>query len=407
VVFVYFAIFEDYYRRTPMMKRLLPLLVLLTLGMPTVSLAQETEYYVTIGVFAVQGNAIRFTAKANKAGFNAQYAINPQKHNWYYVYLMQSTERRKAAAFMLKVRLDSDYKDAWLYIGKLGIDQVEQKPEPVTPPVVVPVVIEKEPEKVPEPVVVPEKKDSVMVVKPAPPKRVVKGKLFTFKFINADNGNEIRGEVHFAETKTATQYQAFKADEVIDLPAPRNAAGIYYITTIAPGYKPIETPFNYKDPLPVSTGTGAEGELIIPLSLERAKRGDYIEFNNVSFYRNSVVLRPDSETELEGLAELMKEHKDYKIRLHGHCNGTESRDIITLGSSTKFFESDPGNQKIRASDKELTTLRAEAVKRYLMSQGIEENRIAVKGEGGKLMIYPPNSVYANYNDRVEVEVTRH
>lgn len=385
------------------LKRALPLMILLALSGPVASLAQDAEYYVTIGVFAIQENAVRFTAKANKAGFNAQYAINPQKHNWYYVYLLQGTERRKVAAFMLKVRLDSEYKDAWLFTGRLGV-QPEPKPEPVTEtPIVVPVVVEKQPEPAP----VPEKKDSVVAEKPAPPKRVVKGKLFTFKFINAETGTEVRGEVHFAEVKKATQYQAFKADEVIDLPAPRNSAGVYYIQTIAPGYKPLETPFNYKDPLPVSTGSGPEGDLIIPLSLERAKRGDYIEFTNVSFYRNSVVLHPQSETELEGLAELMKEHKDYKVRIHGHCNGTESRDIITLGTSTKFFESDPSNKKIRASDKELTSLRAEAVKAYLVSQGIEEGRIATKGEGGKLMIYPQNSVYANYNDRVEVEVTRH
>lgn len=69
--------------------------------------------------------------------------------------------------------------------------------------------------------------------------------------------------------------------------------------------------------------------------------------------------------------------------------------------------SDPGNQKKRASDKELTTLRAEAVKQYLVSQGVEADRIKTKGEGGKLMIYPQNSVYANYNDRVEVEITKH
>lgn len=393
--------------------RILPLIPFLMLTLPVASMAQEEGYYVTIGVFAVQDNAVRLTAKANKAGFNAQYAINPSKHNWYYVYLMQSPEKRKAAGFMMKIRTESEFKDAWVFIGKLGADQPEKQPETVpVAPVVVPIVtapvVEEKKEPVveaPPPVVEP-KKDSVAAVV-APKKRVVKGKLFVFKFINAENGNEIRGEVHFAETNKATQYQAFKADEVIDLPAPRNAQGVYFIQTIAPGYKPLETPFHYKDPLPVSSGTGPEGELIIPLSLERAKRGDYIEFNSVSFYRNSVVLRPESEMELLGLAELMKEHTDYKIRIHGHCNGTEDRDIFTLGTSTKFFESDPGNQKQRASDKELTAFRAETVKKYLVSQGVDEGRIATKGEGGKLMIYPPNSVYANYNDRVEVEVTRH
>lgn len=394
------------------MKRCLPLITFLLLALATSLRAQGQDHYVTIGVFAVQDNAVRFTAKANKAGFSAQYAINPAR-KLYYVYLLQSSDKRKAISFMLKIRGESDYKDAWLFTGRLGTEQVAEEKPPAKPveiaPVVVPVVEEKK-EPVVEPPPVEPKKDSVQVavvpVKP-PVKRVVKGKLFMFKFINADNGNEIRGEVHFSESKKATQYQAFKADTVIDLVAPKNAGGIYYITTIAPGFKPLMTPFNYKDPVPVSTGTGNEGELIIPLSLERAKRGDYIEFTNVSFYRNSVILHPQAESEMQGLADLMKEHKDYEVRIHGHCNGTEARDIITLGTSTKFFGSDPGNQKKRASDKELTTLRAEAVKQYLVSQGVEADRIKTKGEGGKLMIYPQNSVYANYNDRVEVEITKH
>lgn len=392
------------------LNRCLPLVLFLLLASPVSLFAQETVHYVTIGVFAIQNNAVRFTAKANKAGFNAQYAINPSR-NLYYVYLFESTDRRKAVGFMMKVRVESEHKDAWIFSGRLGTEPAtepstpavspETVPAVVVPAIVAPAVVE---EKKTEPAPATPKTDSVVAEKP---KRVVKGKLFTFKFINADNGNEIRGEIHFSESKKATQYQAFKADEAIDLPAPKNSAGTYYLTTIAPGYKPVVTAFNYKDPLPVSSGTGPEGELIIPLSLERAKRGDYIEFTNVSFYRNSVVLHPQSETELQGLADLMKEHKDYKVKVHGHCNGTEARDIITLGTSTKFFESDPGNQKKRASDKELTTLRADAVKRYLVSQGVEEDRVAVKGEGGKLMIYPQNSVYANYNDRVEVEITRH
>lgn len=392
-------------------RRCLLLLVFTVLLIPSFAWAQD-EYYVTIGVFAVQDNAVRYTAKANKAGFSAQYAINTER-NYYYVYLLQTPEKRKAVSFMVKVRAESDYKDAWVFIGHLGVDRpVEEKPaEPVvTPavtPVIAPVVAETKTEPTPTDAAV--KKDSVIEVKPTPPpvKRVVKGKLFTFKFINAENGNEIRGEVHFAESKKATQYQAFKADEVIDLPTPKNSAGVYYITTIAPGYKPVITPFNFKDPLPVSSGTGSEGELIIPLSLERAKRGDYIEFNNVSFFRNSVVLHPQSQMELDGLADLMKEHKDYQVRIHGHCNGNEDRDIITLGTSTKFFDSDPGNVKKKASAKELTLFRAEAVRKYLISQGVEEDRMKVKGEGGKLMIYPQTSVYANYNDRVEVEVIRH
>jgi outer membrane protein OmpA-like peptidoglycan-associated protein len=238
-------------------------------------------------------------------------------------------------------------------------------------------------------------------------KKVAKGKFFIFQFINKESGQPVRGELHFSESSKATQYQAYKANELIDVPAPRNASGAIFITTVAPGYKVLETTINYKDPLPSSSGTGPDGELIVPLNLERAKKGDYIEFNNVSFYKNSVIMQPEFKDEMDGLVDLMKENVNYKVRIHGHCNGNEARNIITLGSSVKYFESDPGNEKKNGSAKELTELRAEAARRYLISQGIDVERILTKGEGGKEMVYPQTSVYANYNDRIEVEVVRH
>ena len=382
------------------------------------------DYYVTIGVFGVQDNAIRYTAKANKMGFSSQYAINPLQ-KLYYVYLLQTPDRKKANVFIIKLKAESEFKDAWPFIGHLGDDRaaeiakptqveekkevavaVEEKKEPeVTPAIVVIPAIKEEPvtPKEESPVV---KADSSAVVKPKV-KRIPKGKFFTFRFINKENGNPVRGEIHLLESNKATQYQAFKANEMIDVVAPRNKAGVYFMTSIAPGYKAFETTLNYKDPIPESSGTGDDGELIIPITLERAKRGDYIEFNSVGFYRNSVIIQPLLKDELDGLAVLMNENKGYQVRIHGHCNGNEQRNIITLGKSTKYFESDPANVRKTGTAKELTELRAEIVKQYLVLQGIAENRIETKGEGGKMMVYPQTSVYSNYNDRVEVEVIRH
>jgi hypothetical protein len=53
------------------------------------------NYYVVIGVFSKLDNAMRLTDKVNLAGFNAQYAINARQ-NWNYVYLLETTEKRKA-----------------------------------------------------------------------------------------------------------------------------------------------------------------------------------------------------------------------------------------------------------------------------------------------------------------------
>lgn len=387
--------------------------------------SEPKENYVTIGVFGQgkQDYAIRFTDHATKLGFTAQYAINP-KRKLYYVFLLQSDDFRKAVSFMIQIRAESEFKDAWVFVGNLGKDyEVAQRTEPVSEPVVnkpaaatavepaAPVAagVVAKPAEQPaaighaEPAA---RHDSTKAAAPAG-KKTAKGKFFTFEFLNGDTGNPVRGEVHVLESKFAKQYQAFKANEVIDLLHPKNKEGVYFITTIAPGYKTFETTINYKDPSASIAETGAEGELIIPIHLERAKRGDYIEFNNVGFYRNSVIMQPSFRVELDGLADLMKEHKDYKVRIHGHCNGAEPRNIVTLGKSTKYFESDVANHKKTASAKELTDLRADIVKTYLVSQGVEAERLDVKGEGGKMMVYPSNSVYANYNDRVEIEIIRH
>ena len=74
--------------------------------------------------------------ETNKAGFNAQYAINP-KRNYYYVYLLQAADKRKAASFMMKLRVETEYKDAWMFYGRLGADakDAETPVEPTLTPV--------------------------------------------------------------------------------------------------------------------------------------------------------------------------------------------------------------------------------------------------------------------------------
>jgi outer membrane protein OmpA-like peptidoglycan-associated protein len=367
-----------------------------------------SDHYVVIGAFAKLDNAVRYTDKANKNNFSAQYAINPV-NKLYYVYLLNTKDRKKSFAFMIKMRVETDYKDCWVFIGKLGEEQSaqteikppeEKKPEPVV------VVPPKKDTVIFEPVVT--KVDSSTIKKPETPVPVVKkpdGKPFIFKLVNAESGNEVTGEVHIQESGRASQYQAFKANEIVYIKsAPSNKQGTYTVITEAPGYKEIATTFSYSD---ASATKGDQGETIISISLKKAKAGDYIDFNNVHFVRNSSIMSSDSQDELDGLVALMKENTKYKIKIHGHCNGKQSREIIVLGTSQKFFAMDPGaNKKETASAKVLSQERANAVKAYLVSQGIEEGRIGTKAEGGKIPLYPEGSTLSGYNDRVEVEVKK-
>jgi outer membrane protein OmpA-like peptidoglycan-associated protein len=359
----------------------------------------ETNYYVVIGVFAKLDNAVRLTNRANQHGFNAQYAINTRQ-KWNYVYLLQTTDKRKAYALAIRMRADTEYKDAWVFTGTLGagqsiiVEEPTEKPEEKPPVVIEPVeqnpVIEEKPVEVP-PVIVEEP-----VKKPA-------GKPFIFQ-LKGNDGIPITGEVQVQESSNATRYQVFKANEVVYIEAPKNARGNYVVVTQAAGFQPVNLILSYENPTPE---LGAEGETVIPIELSKVRRGDYIDFNNVRFFRNSSILDPAAQNELDGLVDLMKESTGYKIRVHGHCNGTNDKEGSILGSSTNYFALDPGKNKIgKFSAKELTNERAEIVKAYLVSQGIEASRIDTKGEGGKIPLYASGSTLASYNDRIEIEITK-
>lgn len=419
------------------------LLFVLLLTLTSVSFAQKQdapgpERYVIVGVFRVMDNAVRFTDKANKMSFQAGYIQNP-RNKLYYVYIFQSLESKKAFAFMMKVRLETEFKEAWVYKGSLGAPIQEttttdvptqedvtipkedtQKPpvetpvqEPVKEPVQEPVVeqpkqdsaiTEPPVEKPLEPVVETPKVDSTATTK-MEPKPI--GKPFFFKLVSSETGEPLVGEIHVHEANSTSQsFQAFPANQVVYLPAPKDPSQVYAISTLSAGYQAMERSINYADPASSSAEVGGSSEFIIALPLVHVKMGDYIEFSNVRFFQNSVMLHPESKEELDGLAELLKTNPRYKINIHAHCNGTQNRNIIVRGNAQEYFGSSTGNQRKTVSDKELTELRAELVKDYLITQGVEGKRITTKGEGGSALIYPVNSTLANRNDRVEIEVKR-
>lgn len=370
--------------------------------------AENLKYYVTIGAFRIEDNAKRFTEAAKKKNYNAIYALNKTR-GLHYVYVLATADKREAFRLQIRLRATTEYKDAWVFMGLLGDDgaieekpiveekPVVQKPVDEQPVIVVPVV---------DSVKIKARQDSIrQAAEAAKPKPKPPGNPFKFRLLSQESGTEVMGEVHVQESSNATRYQAFPANQVVYIEAPRNREGTYTLVTQAAGYKPVKTIMSYRTP----GGTqGAEGEHIIELPLPKAKRGDYIDFTAVKFFKNSSILEPASQNELDGLVSLMKEETAFKIRIHGHVNGKISRDAILIGKSTEFFKQVPENQlKKNTTASELSTERAEVVKRYLVSQGIPADRIKTKGEGGKIPLYPEGGTLGIYNDRVEVEIIKH
>jgi outer membrane protein OmpA-like peptidoglycan-associated protein len=375
--------------------------------------AQRTKlYYVTIGVFIKPSNSNALVAKATKQSYATKQG-QKVNGNLNYVYVLCTADKKSAFALAIKLRVESEYKQAWVFEGYLtgsepepqAIIEPEQNPQPLKVDSIAVAPVEPKPtidssafkpiEKPIENVVV-----APIVNKPA-------GKPFYFKLVSEADGSEVKaGEIHLQESTTATQYQAYQPSEVVYLPAPKNKKGTYTISTQVPGYGQATLTFDYAN---TPSQKGADGEVIVEIPVPKAKKGDYIDFANVKFFKNSSILSPGSQNELDGVVTLLKENLKYKIKIHGHVNGTQPRESFLRGEKSSFFTTDASADKTvkKMESKELSVARAETVRDYFVSQGIALDRISIKGEGGKIPLYAEGGTLGQLNDRVEIEFIKH
>lgn len=370
--------------------------------------------YVTVGVYRIKSYAVRFTENVTNKGLPAQMGFNP-KRKLYYVYVANEDNLKAAWNYVMKVRTETDHKEAWIFMGDLETTgtvaktepkiepTVETKPEPKIEPVKEaekpPVVTEAPPSKNPAKGI-----DSSALKKEAP-KETPKGKPFYFKMVSRADGKELKGNIQLQEAIGASQYRLIKSGEVVYIEAPVNKKGAYGVITQMPGFKESLLTFDYVNP---GGEKGPRNEEVIVLELDKAKKGDYIDFNNVHFFKNTAIMQPQSKDELEALVSILKENPKYKIKIFGFVNKKQKRESLTMGTSTDFFAVDSKlNKRAIISAKELSTARAEVVKAYLVQQGIDAKRIGTKGEGGAVPLYAEDGTLGERNDRVEVEFVKH
>ncbi len=396
------------------MVRYIPIcLALILIYFPSYS--QTNTYYVVIGSFAIEANAARQQARANQLDIPAIYAFDFE-HKLYYVFVRDTENKGDAYATQASMQQEG-FRDTWVYKGNLNASIAlkssgyVQPAETVATTSPVETAIEKAVEEKPviEIATAPVDEKPLATIPSTGGDAAAKpiGKPFIFNLVNATTGKPVKGQVHLRESEKSLQYQGVNANELFSVTPPKNKAGRWYVACYVVGFKPVKNSFLYSNPQKTpGTSVGANQEVIVPFALERVKRGDYIEMDNVVFFGNSSIFTPESERELLELVAMMEENPDYKIRLHGHTNGEPQGEIIARGESANFFAVEQTSKRTAGSAKELSTWRAEAVKEFLISKGIEASRITTKGEGNKQPIFDPKGTHAGGNDRVEVEITK-
>ncbi len=152
----------------------------------------------------------------------------------------------------------------------------------------------------------------------------------------------------------------------------------YSVRVKAKGYQEYYEKF---DTTEAENNEGLKKNLLLTPNIE----GQIMRLEKLIFVQSKAEIEDDSFGELDRLAMLMKENDDLVIQLEGHTDNS-------------------GNPVL---NQRLSERRVEAIKKYLVDQGIRRKRIKTKAFGGSQPLSSENTEEARQaNRRVEIIVLK-
>jgi outer membrane protein OmpA-like peptidoglycan-associated protein len=149
----------------------------------------------------------------------------------------------------------------------------------------------------------------------------------------------------------------------------------YVVTAESPGY--------IKSTILVLPSEAKNGT--INRDIELTPNGKTIRLNHLIFDMGRAVIKPESYQELDQLVAFLKINSKIEIQLEGHTDNQ--------GNSSLNFK--------------LSQDRVDAVKKYLVKEGVNKSRIQTKAFGGTQPISTENTEHArSLNRRVEMRILK-
>lgn len=374
--------------------------------------------YVVIGAFTFEEHAQQHIIDAEKVKLTAAYAFNPLR-NLFYVFTLRTDNKKEAFARAHDIRESTPFSDTWVYHGILGnvsaiadiekTENVNSAKKEMVEIAVEPIEEMKQADESPAPVVETEQKveESKLEIKPAivvnqKPKDANEGVDFYFEIVSASTQKAISGDIDLIDLDKIKKVASYHGNEPVVL-IPINKSGKISLECDLFGYRKTVKQFDIYNMEAANFTSNEQGQQTVTFEMVRLVKGDISVMYNVFFFKDAAVMRPESKYEITSLLEMMHENPNYRIKIHGHTNGSSSGKIITMGEGGDYFSLTNSTDGY-GSAKKLSTTRSETMKAYLISQGIHEERILIKGWGGKRPIQDKRSNRANENVRVEVEI---
>jgi outer membrane protein OmpA-like peptidoglycan-associated protein len=114
-------------------------------------------------------------------------------------------------------------------------------------------------------------------------------------------------------------------------------------------------------------------------------KGETIVLDHLIFAQSKAIIDPKSFSQLDEVAQMMKENEKIEIQLEGHTD----------------------NQGNAGLNLELSQKRVDAVKKYLVEKGVQKNRIKTKAFGGSQPLKNEMTPEARaLNRRVEMRILK-
>jgi len=239
----------------------------------------------------------------------------------------------------------------------------------------------------------------------------IRGQALYFNTVRNNSYVEVPGQIEVINSDKVQRYATKNAHEIVGIPLSINKSGNISMISEIFGYKKIQHDINLLYPMTDMTQGFLSYEdtvLVVNFELKRYTKGDLVTMYNVYFFKDAAIMRPESRYEVNQLLIMLKENLKYKISIMGHTNGNSKGPIIEMEENSRhyFSRSGPTNESF-GSAKKLSQSRADLIRSYLISKGIDANRMEAIGHGGKKSIYDKFDNLAYKNVRVEIEILQH
>jgi outer membrane protein OmpA-like peptidoglycan-associated protein len=379
------------------------------------------DYVVVIGAFSVYKNAVNFTSKASKLHLDAKYEINKNR-NLYYVFVMSTDNRQQAIDEALRLRKESPYFDTWVFHGSLGQVESAMQGTDINPTTAETIATVSANDNTTRTESTTNQKSTAADIstgmaastqgatkaeedkKVESPDTEIEGKSFFFKIFRADDQAEIEGDVNVIDAERSRKIGTFTGNKIVGVADPKNKEGKVSFVCEVFGFRKVQRDLNYSKPEGEDITINESNATVIPFELVRLQKGDIAVMYNVFFFKDAAVMRPESRFEVTSLLNMLQENTKYKIKIHGHTNGGAHGRIISLSKGNDNYFALNDTKDGFGSAKALSEQRAEVVKEFLVTNGIDPKRMEIKAWGGKRPLYDKHSPQAQSNVRVEIEI---